>query len=97
MSSFRRRRFSRKRQEGQRKEPQKRLEPPANSSRTGDEAAYLKSLVDSHKVVTVVFSNGDRLRGRVRYYDRDFLSVGPAERGPNVLLRKSSLRYISED
>jgi small nuclear ribonucleoprotein (snRNP)-like protein len=96
MSFFRKRRPSRKRPGGQRKESQK-LELPANSGRTGDEAAYLKSLVDSRKVVTVVFSNGDRLRGRVRYYDRDFLSVGPAERGPNVLLRKSSIRYISED
>ena len=61
---------------------------------TGSEAAYLKSLVDSRATVTVVLKTGERLSGRIRYYDRDCFSLGPAEGGPKIFLRKNSVSYI---
>ena len=70
---------------------------PKNSGSTGSEAAYLKSLVDSRVKVTVVLKSGERLRGRIRYYDSDCFSVGPSGGGPKIFLRKSSVSYISED
>src|SRR5689334_3344136 len=67
-----------------------------NHSGTGEEASFLRSLVDSRATVTVVLKNGERLRGRIRYYDRHCFSVGP-DGGPKIFLRKSSLSYIAED
>ena len=63
---------------------------------TGSEAPYLKSLVDSRTTVTVVLTTGEELRGRIRYYDRECLSVGPAAGGPKIFLRKSSIVCIRE-
>lgn len=63
---------------------------------TGSEASYFRSLVDSKSRVTVVLTNGERIRGRVRYYDRDCFSVG-VNGGANTFLRKSSVKYILEE
>ncbi len=68
-----------------------------DAGHTGSETAYLRGLVDSRKTVTVVFKTGATLRGRIRYFDRDCLSIGPAGSGPNVFLRKSSVAYIAEE
>jgi sRNA-binding regulator protein Hfq len=67
----------------------------ADPGSTGSEAAYLKSLVDSRATVTVVLKTGERLRGRIRYYDRDCFSLGPSEGGPKIFLRKDSVSYIA--
>ena len=64
---------------------------------TGSEASYLKSLMDARSTVTVVLTTGERFRGRIRYYDADCFSLGPSDGGPKLLLRKSSVRYISEE
>jgi sRNA-binding regulator protein Hfq len=64
---------------------------------TGSETAYLKSLVDSRAKVTIVLKSGERLRGRVRYYDRDCFSIGLSARGPRFFLRKDSVSYILEE
>jgi sRNA-binding regulator protein Hfq len=64
---------------------------------TGAETDYLKSLVDSHAKVTVVMKDGERLRGRIRYYDRHCFSVGLSSKGPRIFLRKASVSYISEE
>jgi sRNA-binding regulator protein Hfq len=64
---------------------------------TGSESAYLKSLVDSHATVTVVLKNGERLHGRIRYYDRHCFSLGLSAEGPRIFLRKASVSYISEE
>jgi sRNA-binding regulator protein Hfq len=64
---------------------------------TGSESAYLKSLVDSHSEVTVVLTNGERLHGFIRYYDRYCFSVGLSAKGPRIFLRKASVSYIAED
>jgi sRNA-binding regulator protein Hfq len=63
---------------------------------TGAEAEFLKTLVDTRARVTVVLRTGERLSGRIRYYDRDCFSIGPADGGPKILVRKSSVRYIEE-
>jgi sRNA-binding regulator protein Hfq len=64
---------------------------------TGAEADFLRSLVDSRTEVTVVLESGERLTGRVRYYDCEVLSIKLADRGLNVLLKKSSVLSISEE
>ena len=69
----------------------------AHPENTGSEPAYLKSLVDSHAKVTVVLKSGERLRGRLRYYDRDCFSIGLSARGPRFFLRKENISYISEE
>ena len=63
----------------------------------GSESAYLKSLVDSRAKVTVVLKSGERLQGRIRYYDRYCFSVGLSARGPKIFLRKENVSYISEE
>jgi hypothetical protein len=64
---------------------------------TGMEAAYLKSLIDDEKMVVVVLRTGEKLRGVVRYYDRDVFSLGPADGGPKLFLRKTGVRYLYEE
>jgi host factor-I protein len=64
---------------------------------TGAEAAYLKSLVDSHAKVTVVLTDGERLHGFIRYYDRQCFSLGLSAEGPRIFLRKASVSYIAEE
>ena len=75
------------------------LEPlePQDPTSTGSEAAYFRTLIDTRRMVTVVLTTGDKVRGRVRYYDRDCFSVGPSEGGPNIFLRKSTVRCIYEE
>ncbi len=64
---------------------------------TGSESEYLKSLIDSRKKVTVVLDSGEKLQGHIRYYDRFCFSIGVANKGPKIFLRKASVLYISED
>lgn len=64
---------------------------------TGAEAEYLKSLVDSRTEVTVLLESGERLKGRIRYYDRELFSIQLADRGLNILLQKSSVLSIREE
>jgi hypothetical protein len=72
------------------------VERPSLES-TGSEAAYFRKLIDSKKRVIVVLKTGDRVRGRVRYYDRHCFSIGPTGGGPNIFLRKSSVKYLYEE
>jgi sRNA-binding regulator protein Hfq len=64
---------------------------------TGSESDYLKSLVDSRAKVTVVLKTGERLQGRIRYYDRYCFSIGISANGPRLFLRKASVSYIAEE
>ncbi|QQS47172.1 MAG: hypothetical protein IPM66_00420 [Acidobacteriota bacterium] len=71
---------------------------PAQTSieSTGMEARYLKELIDTQKTVVIVLTNGDQIRGQVRYYDKDIFSVGPEDGGPKMFLRKTGVRYLYE-
>jgi len=62
---------------------------------TGELAVYLKTLVESRVRVTVFLKTGERLQGRIRYYDRNCFSIGLVS-GLNVFLRNSSVLYIAE-
>lgn len=64
---------------------------------TGQEAAYLKSLVEAETKVVVVLKTGENLHGIIRYYDRDVFSLGPADGGPKLFLRKTGVRYLYEE
>ena len=64
---------------------------------TGQEAAYLKMLIDQETPVVVVLRTGEKIRGIVRYYDRDVFSLGPADGGPKLFLRKTGVRYLYEE
>jgi sRNA-binding regulator protein Hfq len=63
----------------------------------GAESTYLKSLVDSHAKVTVVLTDGEKLHGHIRYYDRYCFSIGLSGQGPRIFLRKDSVSYIAEE
>jgi sRNA-binding regulator protein Hfq len=95
MRRFRNRRPRRPNYGGQRSE---RPEPSGlpDQEVAEPEASYLKSLVDSRATVVVVLKTGERLRGRIRYYDRDCFSLGLAGGGPKLFLRKNSVSYICE-
>ncbi len=64
---------------------------------TGSESSYLKSLVDSRAKVTVVLTTGEKLQGRIRYYDRHCFSIGLSAKGPRLFVRKEHVSYIAED
>jgi RNA chaperone Hfq len=64
---------------------------------TGSESSYLKSLVDSRAPVTVVLTNGEKVRGRIRYYDRYCFSIGVSAKGPRLFIRKENVSYIAEE
>jgi small nuclear ribonucleoprotein (snRNP)-like protein len=97
MTFFKNRRFHNRRfHKPQFEAPPEAPEAP-DSGTTGEEAQYLKSLIDSRSTITVVLTTGERLRGRIRYYDRYCFSLGPAGGGPKIFLRKDNVRYIEEE
>ena len=64
---------------------------------TGMEALYLKSLMDQEIPVVVVLTSGEKIRGYVKYYDKDTFSFGPADGSPKLFVRKTGVRYLYED
>jgi small nuclear ribonucleoprotein (snRNP)-like protein len=95
MNYFYNRGFQRRKFDVQHFEPSEPIEQMGMDV-TGAEAEYLKSLIDSRTLITVVLRDGERLRGRMRYYDRHCFSIGPVGGGPKIFLRKSNVRYIEE-
>ncbi len=96
MPDNRKRRFHPRGHAGRRNAPEEQEEFHTGES-TGSEATDLRALVNSRSAVTVVLHSGERLQGRIRYYDRDCFSLGPSGGGPKIFLRKESVRYIVED
>ncbi len=90
---------------GKRRHKARRPHPPSaprqnntvDLESTGYEAAYFRELIDDEVPVVIVLKSGEQLRGQVRYYDRDVFSLGPADGGPKLFLRKSSVRYLYEE
>lgn len=70
---------------------------PIDPDDTGRESEYFKKLVDNEKAVVVVMSDGEKVSGTIRYYDREVFSLGPADGSTKRFLRKSSIRYLYED
>jgi hypothetical protein len=64
---------------------------------TGMESLYFKELIEDERLMVVVLTNGEEVRGYIRYYDRDVFSIGPADGGPKRFIRKSGVRYLYEE
>jgi sRNA-binding regulator protein Hfq len=65
--------------------------PPPDS--TGAEATYLESKKESRTPMVVHLLDGEVVRGVIEYYDRDMIKIHRGA-GPNVFVRKSTIRYM---
>ena len=68
--------------------------PPPES--TNEEAAYLKSLTEKQRPVSVKLVNGESLRGWIEYYDRNMLRL-TREGRPNLFIFKHQIMYVAEE
>jgi hypothetical protein len=87
---------------GKKRAPKRKKKPvkkaPAQTiESTGMEAWYMKHLMTAGIPIVVVLNTGERVRGFVRYYDKDTFSLGPADGSPKMFLRKESIRYLYEE
>jgi len=64
---------------------------------TGREGAYFDELLRKEAMVVVSLKNGGTVRGYIRYYDRDVISLGPADGSPKIFLRKENIGYLYEE
>src|SRR5262245_43499424 len=71
--------------------------PAQTIDSTGMEAWYMKQLMTSGIPIVVVLDTGEKVRGLVRYYDKDTFSIGPSDGSPKIFLRKDSIRYLYEE
>jgi hypothetical protein len=71
--------------------------PAQTIESTGMEAWYMKQLMTSEIPIVVVLDTGEKVRGLVRYYDKDTFSIGPSDGSPKMFLRKDSIRYLYEE
>ena len=70
-----------------------RVPPPED---TLEEAAYLKSLAEKQKVVSLKLADGEVVRGWIEYYDKNMVRL-TRENGPNLFIFKHEIVYIAED
>jgi len=68
--------------------------PPRDD--TLEEAAYLKSLGEKQKPVSIKLLDGEIVQGWIEYYDRNMLRL-TRENAPNLFIFKHDIMYISED
>src|SRR5215475_2179457 len=71
--------------------------PAQTIESTGMEAWYMKQLMTAEIPIVVVLDTGEKVRGFVRYYDKDTFSIGPTDGNPKMFLRKDSIRYLYEE
>src|SRR5262245_26166503 len=71
--------------------------PAQTIESTGMAAWYMKQLMTAEIPIVVVINTGERVRGFVRYYDKDTFSLGPADGSPKMFLRKENIRYLYEE
>jgi host factor-I protein len=63
---------------------------------TSEEAAYLKSLGEKQKLVSIKLADGEIVQGWIEYYDRSMLRL-TREGKPNLFIFKHEILYIAED
>lgn len=63
---------------------------------TSEEAAYLKSLGEKQKLVTVKLCDGEIVQGWIEYYDKNMIRLTRDDQ-PNLFIFKHEIAYISED
>ena len=68
--------------------------PPPDD--TLEEAAYLKSLGEKQKTVSVKLVDGEVVQGWIEYYDRNMVRL-TREGAPNLFIFKHDIMYISEE
>jgi hypothetical protein len=67
-----------------------------NIENTGMEGWYFKDLIEAEQLIVLKLNDGKELRGFVRYYDKDVISVGPEDGSPKMFVRKDGIRYLYE-
>jgi len=70
-----------------------KIVPPEETS---EEAAYLKSLSEKQKPVSVKLADGEIVQGWIEYYDRNMVRL-TREGKPNLFIFKHEIAYIAED
>jgi host factor-I protein len=70
-----------------------RIAPPEETS---EEAAYLKSLGDKQKPVSIKLADGEVVQGWIEYYDKNMLRL-TRENKPNLFIYKHEIMYIAEN
>ncbi|MBZ5722975.1 MAG: RNA chaperone Hfq [Acidobacteriia bacterium] len=63
---------------------------------TSEEAAYLKSLGEKQKPISIKLRDGEIVRGWIEYYDKNMVRL-TREGQPNLFIFKHEITYISED
>ena len=63
---------------------------------TFEEAAFLKSLCDKHKPVSIKMMDGDIMQGHLEYYDKNMVRL-TRQGAPNLFIFKHEIMYIAED
>ncbi len=71
--------------------------PAPSIESTGMEGWYMKQLMEAEIPIVVVLDSGEKVRGFLRYYDKDTFSLGPANGSPKMFLRKEGIRYLYEE
>lgn len=79
---------------------------PQNNARKGgktpppddtlEEAAYLKSLGEKQKPVSIKLLDGEIVHGWIEYYDKNMLRL-TREGAPNLFIFKHDIMYVSEE
>ena len=69
---------------------------PAPPEQTSEEAAYLKSLGEKQKPVSIKLADGEVVRGWIEYYDKNMVRL-TREDQPNLFIFKHEIMYIAED
>jgi len=62
---------------------------------TSEEAAYLKSLTEKQKPVSIKLSDGEIVNGWIEYYDKNMVRL-TREAKPNLFIFKHEIMYISK-
>ena len=70
-----------------------RAMPPEETS---EEAAYLKSLGEKQKPVTIKLVDGEVVQGWIEYYDKNMLRLTREDK-PNLFIFKHEIMYIAEE
>ena len=63
---------------------------------TSEEAAYLKSLGERQKQVSIKLADGEVVQGWIEYYDKNMLRLTRQDK-PNLFIFKHEIMYIAED
>ncbi len=69
-----------------------KVKPP---EQTGEEARYLRHLVDNEIPVSVRLKDNQEFFGTVEFYDAGFIRLTRSD-GPNLFVFKHDIKYIEE-